>query len=209
METSRPSPSDGASDQISRWLERAREGDADARNELIRHACDRLRLLAQTMLRRFPGVRRWSDTDDVLQSALVRLGRALDAVAPTDSQAFFALAATQIRRELLDLARHYFGPEGMGKHHASDPGGRSDGPKFDPADLSHEPSRLAQWCEVHTLIGTLTEEQRQVFDLLFYQGMTQDAAAEVLGVNVRTVQRRWYGALAQLHAKLGELGMPE
>ena len=57
------------------WLDRLRAGDPAARNELIRHSRDRLRLLTRQMLRRFPGVRQWEETSDVLQNVLVRLLR--------------------------------------------------------------------------------------------------------------------------------------
>ena len=33
---------------------------------------------------------------------------------------FFHLAAVQVRRELLDLAKHHFGPEGAGRRHHTD-----------------------------------------------------------------------------------------
>jgi DNA-directed RNA polymerase specialized sigma24 family protein len=41
-----------------------------------------------------------------------------------------------------------------------------------------------------------------VVGLIFYQGWTQAQVAEVLGVNVRTVRRRWEAALVRLHRVL-------
>ena len=45
------------------------------------------------MLRGFPNVRRWADTDDVLQSALMRLLHTLQATRPEDTRHFADLAA--------------------------------------------------------------------------------------------------------------------
>src|SRR5438874_5131516 len=95
---------------IQACLDRMRAGDPAARDELFRHACGRLERLTRRMLRDFPGVRRWEQTDDVLQGALVRLLRALEAVRPASARAFLGLSAEQVRRELLDLARHFYGP---------------------------------------------------------------------------------------------------
>jgi len=39
-------------------------------------------------------------------------------------------------------------------------------------------------------IDKLPEDEREVFGLVHIQGLTQTEAAEVLGVSVRTVQRR-------------------
>src|SRR5262249_22408836 len=64
-----------------------------------------LERLARQMLRSFPAVRQREQPDDVLQSALLRLTRALRAVRPCSTADFFGLAAEQVRRELLDLAR--------------------------------------------------------------------------------------------------------
>lgn len=47
--------------------------------------------------------------------AAIRLDRALAEKVPKDASHFFRLAALQIRRERIDLARHYGGPEGMGR----------------------------------------------------------------------------------------------
>src|SRR5438105_15135958 len=88
-------------------LAKAKAGDSTARNDLIRRCSARLELLTRKMLKSYPAVRRWEETGDVFQNAAVRLVRALNAVTPTNTREFFGLAAEQIRRELIDLARHY------------------------------------------------------------------------------------------------------
>src|SRR5437763_7400126 len=98
--------------RMVRWLDRMRAGDASARDELIRGFQGRLELLARKMVGRDRRVGRWVDAEDVLQSALLRLLRSLEAVSPDSTRAFFGLAAEQMRRELLDLARHFYGPQG-------------------------------------------------------------------------------------------------
>lgn len=183
---------------IASLLQRAGAGDEAALDALLRHCGDRLTMLTRRMLGDFQRVRRWAETDDVLQSALVRLVSALRDVKPTTTRDFLALAALQIRRELLDLARHYYGPHGLGANHESH-ARTVDAPPLDPADVSHEPSDLAHWTELHEQIGALPEEEREIVGLLFYQGLSQAEAAEVLGISLRTLQRRWHDALCKLH----------
>ena len=65
-------------------LSRVRRGDATALNELILLASHRLEVLTHQMMRDYPRVRRWAQTDDVLQNALVRLCRALESVQPAN-----------------------------------------------------------------------------------------------------------------------------
>src|SRR5688572_5186475 len=109
-------------------IARASTGDLSARDDLLKHTYNRLLRLTHRMLQDFPRVRQWEETDDVLQNAQVRLLRALEAVNPASLRDFFALASAQIRRELLDLARHYFGPEGAGKRQVPlRPPGTSEG----------------------------------------------------------------------------------
>ncbi|MBI1831938.1 MAG: sigma-70 family RNA polymerase sigma factor [Planctomycetes bacterium] len=172
-------------------------GDQAAIDALLRQYSERLTLLTRRMLGDFKRVRRWAETDDVLQNALLRLVAAIRSVKPTTSRDFLALATLQIRRELIDLARHYYGPAGLGANHESQ--GADDSNKADPADVRHEPSSLAQWTELHQQIDALPEEERDVVGLLFYQGLSQAEAAEVLGISLRTVQRRWHDALCKLH----------
>lgn len=187
-------------------LSRLQAGDATALNELILLASKRLEILTRQMLRDYPRVHRWTQTDDVLQNALMRLCRALESVEPADIQEFHRLAAMQIRRELIDLARHYSGPQNAAAHHeswAGDPGQVQRTP--DDADATHDPAALADWSDFHTQVAALPDDEREVFGLVFYHGMTQEDAAEVLGVAVRTIQRRWQNAMLSLHrARNGE-----
>ena len=184
--------------ELQGLLDRMHAGDRGAREELFRRACGRLERLTRKMLKGFPGVQRWAQTDDVLQSALVRLLRALEEVQPASVREFFALTTEQIRRELLDLARHYYGPQGPGAKHASG-AGSADRPAYEAADLSREPSALAAWCELHEQVSRLPAPEREVVGLLFYQELSQSEAAAILGVTVRTIQRRWHSALLVLH----------
>jgi DNA-directed RNA polymerase specialized sigma24 family protein len=93
--------------QLHRYLDHFRAGDSEATDAFLRRICGRLERLARSMLRDFPNVRRWADTDDVLQGALMRLLHTLRATQPQDMRHFANLAAMHIRRELLDLARHF------------------------------------------------------------------------------------------------------
>jgi RNA polymerase sigma factor (sigma-70 family) len=200
-----------SSTQIQLRLDRLRARDESARDELLNIACERLSRLARKMLRGYPGVRRWEQTDDILQNAALRLCRALEEVQPATVRSFINLAAVAIRRELIDLARHYHGPEGMGRHHVSwaGPDGSASplGLPDSPADTD-EPARLAVWAEFHAQVDALPDAEKEVFDLLCYQGLSQVEAAALLDVTERVVKYRWRSARLKLHERLGGR-MPE
>lgn len=173
-------------------IDRMLAGDETYRHVLIGHAYERLRLLARKLLGGYPGIRRWEQTDDVLQNASTRLWKSLKDVAPKDVREFFALAATQIRRELIDLSRHYYGPQGIGANYATDDHtGREPSPGNEKPDPTDDPATLTEWTELHERVRELPEEQRETFDLLYYHGLSQPEAAEVLGISLRTLKRRW------------------
>jgi DNA-directed RNA polymerase specialized sigma24 family protein len=48
----------------------------------------------------------------------------------------------------------------------------------------------------------LPEEEREAFDLCWYQGLTQAEAALLLSVSETTMKRRWLAARARLGAFL-------
>jgi RNA polymerase sigma factor (sigma-70 family) len=187
-------------------LDKLRDGDDSARSALLECACERLTRLARKMLKGFPQVHRWEQTDDVVQNALMRLRRALETTSPVSVRSFVNLAAVQIRRELIDLARHYDGPNGMGAHHKNqvltDGSGESPLERIAAAD-TNDPGRFEAWTRFHRSVESLNDEDREVFDLLWYQGLTQGEAAEVLGLSEKTINRRWVAARMRLGMALG------
>jgi RNA polymerase sigma-70 factor (ECF subfamily) len=144
--------------QLHAWLDRLHAGDRAAADALLRATAGRLERLARRMLRGFPNVRPWADTDDVLQGALLRLLRTLDALRPAATRDFVNLAAVHIRRELLDLARHFGGACGVGANHAS--GSLAGVPA--PADDSGE---LDRWAAFHAAVEQLPAAEREVVGL--------------------------------------------
>src|SRR5262249_1115951 len=111
------------------------------------------------------------------------------------------LAAAHIRRELLDLSRHYYGLYGVGANHESGDCG-ADVP--DGEDSDEDPAELEQWRRFHERVGRLAGGGREGVGWIFYHGWEQAAVAELFGVTVRTVQRRWQSAVARLARELGE-----
>jgi RNA polymerase sigma factor (sigma-70 family) len=190
--------------QIQVLVEQLRAGEVGARKELLNRASERMMVLTRKMLRNFPRVRRWEETGDVCQNASVRLFRTLAQVQPASAADFFRLAALNIRRELLDLAKHYYGALGVGANQASS---GADGARLlaEPEQAEGE-ERLAAWAEFHRQVGLLPDEEREVFDLVWYQGLSQAEVGAMLNVSERTVKRRWQGARLQLQDALkGEL----
>jgi RNA polymerase sigma-70 factor (ECF subfamily) len=195
------------SQKIQGCLDRLRRGDAAARDDLIAAACARLRTLTRRMFRDYPGVKRWEEPDDVMQDASIRLCKALRDVMPQTPSEFMGLAALQIRRQLIDLARRYSGPEGLGTRRDSNakPNSFDDAaaPHAHAADSTYRPDRLAIWGEFHRCVEALPEEARVVFDLLWYQEVSQAEAAEMLGVSLATLKRRWQSARRRLFDMVG------
>ncbi len=109
----------GQTTEMQQLLEGWAAGDATARDRLLERAGHGLIALTRRMLCGYPQLRRWEQTDDVFQSAVLRLYRSLGDVRPQSIGQFFGLATTQIRRTLIDLARHHLGPEGAAACHRS------------------------------------------------------------------------------------------
>ncbi|MBI1918605.1 MAG: sigma-70 family RNA polymerase sigma factor [Planctomycetes bacterium] len=198
---------DSSTTQLQLWIERINSGDAAAGKQLVGHTCERLRRLTRKMLRDFPGVRRQEDTDDVLNSAVLRLLRALEVVPLTSVAEFFRLAALQIRRELLDLARLFTRRREITAPNEpradEDSSGSTPPPLADDSDSTYEPQRLARWTEFHQHVEALPVELREVFGLRWYHGLTEAQAAAVLNISRATLKRRWLEARLRLQDAMG------
>ena len=198
------SPKTAVSDtQLQGLLDQSLAGNPAAKEALLHHACDRLLKLTRKMFHGKPSLRRWMQTDDVFQGSLVRLHRALSQTEVRDVRHFFNLATVQIRRELLDLARKTFGPHGIGRNHHTDsrPADETGGALH---QLSDEPDNIEAWEEFHQRADRLPDLEKEVFGLIYYEGLEQLEAAKVLGVSERTIRNRWNRAKLLLSGELDD-----
>jgi RNA polymerase sigma-70 factor (ECF subfamily) len=190
----------GVATPIQLCLDALRAGQPSARADLLRVSRERILLMTRKLMSKYPGVRRWEESDDVVQNVLLRLDRTLAQMSLESPRHFLALAAVHIRRELIDLARHYFGPQGAGAHlatpDAASPAALAGIPQPDDSASSFP------WQEVHEQIAALPDDEREVVELLWYHGMSQLEAAGLMGVSVRTVRRRWQEGRLRLAAAL-------
>jgi len=186
---------------LARCLERLAAGDDSARDEILEVCNDRLRELSSRLLGKFARVRRWDDTGDVAQNAALRLYRALGETVPSSPRGLMGLMATQIQRELLDLARKHAGPMSYAMNHGTNVRDGTDGDVFlvDEAEDVGDSDRgeeipLGRWESFHRAVENLPEEHREIFGLVWYLGADRETAAKALNSSVRTIGRRWLEA---------------
>jgi RNA polymerase sigma factor (sigma-70 family) len=195
--------------ELHLWLDRTKEGDLSALDELFRRVSSRLERIARNMLKRFSRLERWTDAEDIVQSAALRLIRALKEIRPESKRDFYALAATQIRREALDLTRSLYGEHGIGANHDSICGRNDDSRQgWDPPSQMDQ-AELDRWVAFHEQVEKLPTDEREVVGLYFYHGWSQAEIAELFQVTTKTIQRRWQSALSLLRENLCELPMPD
>ena len=195
---------------LENCLQRLKAGDLQARDELIARASRRLFILTERMLRHYQRVSRWEQADDVFQQAVIRLYRCLAEVVPPTLEDFFRLGTLQLRRELNTMARHYFGKQGpVGNHdHYANNGRKSlESIRYsEPADTTFNPEKISLWTEFHDAADQLPEREKQVFDLIWYHGLNQSEAAEILQISERQLRRYWHSARIRLNQQLGHSG---
>lgn len=195
---------DTLSGELADCLDRLAAGDPAARDRIVEVSQARLRVLAHRLLQRFPQVRRWEETDDVLQNASLRLHRALAAIQPGSTRELLALAARQIHRELIDLARKHAGPRAYGGNQGTNVApAQGDCPPRHHVDLAAAPDeRLDRWGAFHDAVCSLPAADREVFDCVWYMGCDQRTAARLLDCSERTVKSRWRSAREAVRAAL-------
>jgi RNA polymerase sigma-70 factor (ECF subfamily) len=178
-------------------------GDSPAEpivRDLLASAVNRLHVLCSSLLfRSYPRLARPPlnlQTDELLSSVVERLLKAMREVRPPTVRQFFALANQHMRWELNDLARRL--DEQAAAVELRD--------SLVPAPADSSGSQISpNTRRILDVIGSLPEEEREVFNLVRIQGMTQAEAAGVLGVSAKTIQRRLNRSLLLLAEELGDL----
>lgn len=171
---------------------------------LLARSVGRLHLLCATMLHRgYPRLTRGPvnlQSEEMLGAVTERLIKALRGVRPQTVRQFFALANQHVRWELNGVARRL------------DERAAPDELREAAAPTPHEPdsssSAAANARRILDAIEALPEDEREAFNLVRVQGMSQPEAAAVIGVSAKTVKRRLDHGLMLLAATLGDLRPP-
>ena len=176
--------------QLRAW----QAGDPSARERLFPLVYDELRLIAHRQLQRErPG--HTLDTTALVHEAYLRLAGSTSQDF-SDRAHFFAMAATAMRRILVDYARRY----------------RTEKRGAAPRRVSLTDTMLVAEERADTLLAVdeaLGELARidprlsRVVECRFFAGLTEDETAETLGVTSRTVRRDWTKAKGWLLRTLG------
>ena len=155
-------------------------GSTSSSASSIEHNLARMRMLAHRMLSRYPHLRRFENTSDLVHNAVIRLDRAMQTEALASPRSVIALAVTQLNRELSDMIRRnrirerWATSAALGLHAES-----------------AEDHALDDWTRFHEAVEALPQEQRDSVQYLWYLGLDQETAAANLGVSTRTLRRYW------------------
>jgi RNA polymerase sigma-70 factor, ECF subfamily len=181
--------------EITRLLTALKRGDADAESQLIQLVYGEFHARAEQYMRH-------ERRDHTLQpTALVNeayMRMLQDSQVDFQSRAhFFATASIVMRRILVDHAR------------ARAAGKRPDGKQRVELNefLANQNPRMDQMLildEALTRLSQMDERQGRLVEMMYFGGLTEEEAAEVLGVSTRTVKRDWKSARAWLQAELNK-----
>jgi RNA polymerase sigma factor (sigma-70 family) len=182
-------------------------GDASAEpiiRALLSSSVRRLHLLCATLLyRSYPRLSKPPmnlQTDEMLSGVVERMIKALRNVHPKTVREFFALANQHMRWELNTLARRLdreMHAAELRESTVESPAAAVEG--HNSSQISPNTARMLE------AIESLPEDDRETFCLVRVQGMTHADAAAVLGISVKTVQRRLARTLPLLAAQLRDL----
>ena len=189
--------------QLTQILDAAARGDPRAASELLPLVYDELRKLAAHRLAREKPGQTLQATARVHEAYL----RVLGSDASEQQQQhfggrghFFAAAAEAMRRILVENARR--------KHSLKGGGGRQreglDGVELPAVAGSAAMLDLLALDEALGRLEQAEPRKAELVKLRFFAGLTNDQAAEVLGVSSATAENDWAYAKAWLRLQLGD-----
>jgi RNA polymerase sigma-70 factor (ECF subfamily) len=166
---------------------------------LLERAVHRLHELCAALLHRsYPRLARPPlnlQAEEMLGAVVERLLKALREIRPGTVRQFFALASQHMRWELNEMARRL----------DEQPTAAELREGLVPAPASSDSQLTADVRRMLEAIERLPEGEREAFELVRIQGMSQAEAARMLEVSVATVNRRLSRGLQLLAAELGDL----
>ncbi len=179
---------------ITRLLGEWRAGDKDAGNRLMELVYRELHQIAsREMHRENPG--HTLQTTALVNEAYVRLC-GVTAVEWKDRSHFFAVAARQLRRVLVDHAR---------RCNSDKRGGRMTPLSLWDSDASTigVDDRLLALDEALGRLEALDARAAHALELRFFGGLSEAETAETLQISLATMKRDWHFARTWLAAQLG------
>ena len=179
---------------ITRLLDQASRGDAQASAELLPLVYEQLRALAARKMRQEPSDLTLQATA-LVHEAYVRLVDQTEA-RPWDGRGhFFAAAAEAMRRILIENARR----KGRIKR-----GGDKERVDLDSLELTvnDPPQDLLALDEALEELSSKHPQEAQLVKLRYFAGMTVEEAALALGISARTAARSWIYARAWLYTQI-------
>jgi RNA polymerase sigma factor (TIGR02999 family) len=180
--------------EITNLLIDAGKGDRAASEKLVLRVYDELRSLAQRYLQRERPDHTLQPTA-LVHEAYMRLVDQ-DRAQWNDQAHFFRVAATMMRRILVDHAR---------KHLAAKRGGKAHKMSLTQiVDLGiQKDSDLVAIDEALQEFADLDPQKCKIVELRFFAGLSMEKIARLLEVPLRTVERDWGMARIWLFRKLG------
>jgi RNA polymerase sigma factor (TIGR02999 family) len=182
----------GENGEVTRLLGEIGRGQKQAVNDLLPLVYDELHRLARSYFRRERGEHTMQPTA-LVHEAYIRM---VDQRAPLENRGhFMAVAATQMRRVLLDYAR---------KHRAARRGGDDQKVLLEDTMVICEqrPVDMILLDVALEKLAVLDARQAQLVELRFFAGLSVEETAEVMGVSPATVKRSWSSARAFLHREI-------
>jgi RNA polymerase sigma factor (TIGR02999 family) len=178
---------------VTRILDRARQGDMEAAKELLPLVYDELRKLATSRMAQ-EGAGHTLQPTALVHEAWLRLAGS-QGQAWQNRAHFFAAAAEAMQRILIDRAR---------RKHALKRGAGAERIDLDQVDVAVEADEDTL-LRVNEALGMLAAQDAQAAELVklrFFVGLGYKEAAELLGISERSAKRCWSFARAWLYREL-------
>jgi RNA polymerase sigma factor (TIGR02999 family) len=179
---------------ITMYLQKWRQGDSAALDQVMQYVYDDLHRRAAAYLKNERPGHSMQPTG-LVHEAFIRLVDKQE-IDWEDRNHFFAVAAQAMRRILVDYARN---------RNRLKRGGADDNLPLDetlPMYSAGPRVDLVALDEALTDLATFDERQARIVELKYFGGMTLEETAGVLGVSAVTVKRDWQIARAWLRQQL-------